>query len=89
MVKSRKFTARSSGYSASCILRALRTGTRALSLERGSLLDILLRLQKVRTGLWEHAIERLKALDIEKDAAELEPVLKAIEEKLTELCRCK
>jgi len=33
-------------------LRALRTGSRALSLERGSLLDVLLRLQKVRTGLW-------------------------------------
>ena len=43
-------------------LRALRTGTRALSLERGSLLDVLLRLQKVRTGLWEHAIDRLRNL---------------------------
>jgi putative ATP-dependent endonuclease of OLD family len=64
-------------------LRALRTGTRALSLERGSLFDVLLRLQKVRTGLWEHAIERLRGLDIEKDAAELEPVLTAIEERLT------
>ena len=64
-------------------LPALRTGTRALSLERGSLLDILLRLQKVRTGLWEQAIARLKVLDIEQDAAELEPVLKAIEEKLS------
>jgi putative ATP-dependent endonuclease of OLD family len=64
-------------------LRALRTGTRALSLERGSLLDTLLRLQKVRTGLWEHAIARLRALDIEKDAVELEPVLTAIEERLS------
>lgn len=64
-------------------LRALRTGTRALSLERGSLLDVLLRLQKVRTGLWEQSIARLKALDIEKDATELEPVLTAIEEKLS------
>jgi len=64
-------------------LRALRTGTRALSLERGSLLDVLLRLQKVRTGLWENAIARLKGLDIEKDAAELEPVLTAIEERLS------
>jgi putative ATP-dependent endonuclease of OLD family len=64
-------------------LRALRTGTRALSLERGSLLDVLLRLQKVRTGLWEHAIDRLKKLDIEKDAAELEPVLTAIEDRLS------
>jgi len=63
-------------------LRALRTGSRALSLERGSMLDMLLRLQKVRTGLWEQTIKRLRALDIEKDAAELEPVLKAIEERL-------
>ena len=64
-------------------LRALRTGSRALSLERGSLLDVLLRLQKVRTGLWEQAIVRLKALDIEQDATELEPVLTAIEERLS------
>lgn len=63
-------------------LRALRTGTRALSLERGSLLDVLLRLQKVRTGLWEHTIDRLRGLDVEKDAAELEPVLTAIEDRL-------
>jgi putative ATP-dependent endonuclease of OLD family len=63
-------------------LRALRTGSRALSLERGSLLDVLLRLQQVRTGLWEHAITRLRDLDIEKDA-ELEPVLTAIEERLS------
>ncbi len=62
-------------------LRALRTGSRALSLERGSLLDVLLRLQNVRTGLWEKAIERLRDLDIEKDAAELEPVLTSIEER--------
>jgi putative ATP-dependent endonuclease of OLD family len=64
-------------------LRALRTGSRALSLERGSLLDVLLRLQNVRTGLWEGAITRLRALDIEKDAAELQPVLTSIEERLS------
>ena len=64
-------------------LRALRTGSRALSLERGSLLDVLLRLQKVRTGLWEQTIERLRTLDIEKNAAELGPVLASIEERLS------
>lgn len=64
-------------------LRALRTGSRALSLERGSLLDVLLRLQKVRTGLWEQAINRLHALNIESDAAELQPVLESIEERLS------
>src|SRR5206468_3723838 len=37
-------------------LRALRTGTRALTLERGSLLDVILQMQEVRTGLWEQSI---------------------------------
>lgn len=64
-------------------LRALRTGTRALSMERGSLLDVLLRLQQIRTGLWEHTIARLRDLDIEKDAVELAPVLTSIEERLS------
>lgn len=64
-------------------LRALRTGSRALSLERGSLLDVLLRLQKVRTGIWEQTIETLRTLDIEKKAAELEPVLISVEERLS------
>jgi putative ATP-dependent endonuclease of OLD family len=63
-------------------LRALRTGSRALSLERGSLLDIILRLQSVRTGLWEKAIAKLRSLDIEEDATELKPVLASIEERL-------
>jgi putative ATP-dependent endonuclease of the OLD family len=63
-------------------LRALRTGSRALSLERGSLLDIILRTKGVRTALWEKTIERLRGLDIEKDATELEPVLKSVEKRL-------
>lgn len=42
-------------------LRTLRTGSRALSLERGSLLDLILRLQGVRTGLWEKSIKRLRS----------------------------
>jgi putative ATP-dependent endonuclease of OLD family len=64
-------------------LRARRTGSRALSLERGSLLDMILRLKGVRTGLWEKAITRLRDLDIEQDAPELEPVLKSIEQRLS------
>lgn len=64
-------------------LRALRTGSRALSLERGSLLDNILRLQGVRTGLWEKIIARLRDLDISQDAPELTPVLESIEQRLT------
>ena len=63
-------------------LRAVRTGSRALSLERGSLLDVILRLQGSRAGLWEKAIKRLRDLDIEKDATHLDPVLKSIEARL-------
>src|SRR5690606_24511919 len=53
-------------------LRTLRTGSRALSLERGSLLDIILRLEGARAGLWEKAIERLRNLNIEEDASHLD-----------------
>ena len=63
-------------------LRAVRTGSRALSLERGSLLDVILRLRGTRAGLWEKAIERLRGLDIEKDATNLQPVLQSIEARL-------
>jgi putative ATP-dependent endonuclease of the OLD family len=63
-------------------LRAVRTGSRALSLERGSLLDVILRLRGSRAGLWESAIDRLRNLDIEKDATHLKPVLESIEARL-------
>lgn len=63
-------------------LRAVRTGSRALSLERGSLLDVILRLRGLRAGLWEKAIGRLRNLDIEKDATHLDPVLQSIEARL-------
>ncbi|VDO09279.1 unnamed protein product, partial [Brugia timori] len=63
-------------------LRALRTGSRALSLERGSLLDIILRTKGIRTALWERTIERLRGLDVEADANEIAPVLREIEKRL-------
>lgn len=67
-------------------LRTLRTGSRALSLERGSLLDIILRLQGIRTGLWEKSIKRLRELDplIDVDASDLTPVLDSIEKRLAQ-----
>lgn len=67
-------------------LRALRTGSRALSLERGSLLDIILRMKDVRTGLWERTRKRLAELDppIDSDATELGPILDEIETRLSD-----
>ncbi len=67
-------------------LRALRTGSRALSLEHGSLLDIILRMKEVRAGLWEPVRSRLAALNppIDADAGELGPILDEIEARLGE-----
>lgn len=50
----------------------MRTGARALSLERGSLLYIILRTKGggARTQLWEETIEQLRKFDVESSAAE-------------------
>lgn len=45
-------------------LRTLRTGARALSLERGSLLDIILRLQDTRLQMWEDLLTQLRQLPV-------------------------
>lgn len=50
-------------------LRSLRTGSRALSLEHGSLLDIILRLKEIRPQMWEGAIATLAAFDVASDPA--------------------
>jgi putative ATP-dependent endonuclease of OLD family len=49
------------------LLRALRTGSRALSLERGSLLDIILRVQELRPKMWEKVLEQLRVLPVADD----------------------
>jgi putative ATP-dependent endonuclease of OLD family len=50
-------------------LRSLRTGARALSLEHGSLLDIILRLKEIRPQMWEGTIDTLAAFDVASDPA--------------------
>ena len=45
-------------------LRTLRTGSRALSLERGSLLDIILRLHEKRLTMWEDVLGELRKLPV-------------------------
>ncbi len=49
-------------------LRAHRTATRALSLERGSLLDIILRLQEKRLQIWEDVLAQLRELPVAQDS---------------------
>lgn len=45
-------------------LRTLRTGSRALSLERGSLLDTILRLKEIRLQMWEQVLGQLRKLPV-------------------------
>ena len=45
-------------------LRTLRTGSRALSLEKGSLLDIILRLREMRLNMWEDVLGELRELAV-------------------------
>ena len=60
-------------------LRSLRTGTRALSLERGSLLDIILRLKEVRPQMWEATLRTLDEVQVASDSKlGISPVLESI-----------
>lgn len=60
-------------------LRSLRTGFRALSLERGSLLDIILRLKEVRPQMWEDTLNTLSAIPVASDPAlGISPILESI-----------
>lgn len=65
-------------------LRALRTGTRALSLERGSLLDIVLRLKdEERAEMWEQTLRALETIDPPiHDIKQLSDVLREIDMRI-------
>lgn len=64
-------------------LRALRTGARALSLERGSLLDIILRLKEDDlSAMWEETLGQLESLDPSIDQIpQLNDILKDIDSR--------
>lgn len=64
-------------------LRSLRTGSRALSLDHGSLLDIILRLKEIRPRMWEGTISKLAAFDVAGDPAlGISGVLESIDKSL-------
>lgn len=64
-------------------LRTLRTGSRALSLERGSLLDIILRLQERRLQMWEDILTQLRVLPVaEKEELGIANILSSVQESV-------
>lgn len=67
-------------------LRALRTGTRALSMERGSLLDVILKTYEVRTRMWEDLLNKLRSLDVVGESdTEFGLILTAIRDAMREI----
>lgn len=66
-------------------LRTLRTGRRALSLERGSLLDTILRLgDDGKESMWESTVKQLRALDTPiGDIPQLEGIQAQIKDRMT------
>ena len=67
-------------------LRTLRTGSRALSLERGSLLDIVLKLQEKRLQMWEDVLEELRKLAVaEQPELGLTSILSQVQDAIKSL----
>lgn len=64
-------------------LRTVRTGSRALSLERGSLLDIILRLKDVRPQMWEDTLATISGISVAGDPSlGISPILESINSAL-------
>ena len=67
-------------------LRTLRTGSRALSLEKGSLLDIVLQLKEIRPQMWESVISQLKDVVVATDPAlGISDILSEVQKSLSSL----
>ncbi|WP_237232069.1 ATP-dependent nuclease [Sinorhizobium meliloti] len=77
------FTKRDKQHCGFLYLRGVRTGSRALSLEHGSLLDIILRLKEIRPRMWEETISTLAAIDVaSRPELGLTGILESINEAL-------
>ncbi|WP_300394174.1 AAA family ATPase [Henriciella sp.] len=77
------FTKRDKQLCGFLYLRNIRTGSRALTLERGSLLDVILRLKEIRPRMWEDTIEALSSHAVASDPSiGLSDVLSSVDEAL-------
>jgi putative ATP-dependent endonuclease of OLD family len=79
----RQFNKKDKQFCGFLYLRSLRTGSRALSLEHGSLLDIILRLKEIRPQMWEKTIGELSKFTVAVDPEiGISGVLKSIDTAL-------
>ncbi|MCW4384183.1 AAA family ATPase [Salinibacterium sp. SYSU T00001] len=68
------------------LLRALRTGTRAMSMERGSLLDFVLRAFEVEVQMWENLLEKLRGVTVAgEENPEFGQILSSIDEAMKQI----
>lgn len=68
------------------LLRALRTGNRAMSMERGSLLDFVLRAFEVEVQMWENLLEKLRGIPVAgEDNEEFGHVLSSIDSAMKQI----
>lgn len=79
----RQFTKKDKQFCGFLYLRSLRTASRALSLEHGSLLDVILRIKEIRPQMWEKTIGEVSKIPVAADPAiGLSGVLKSIDAAL-------
>jgi len=77
------FTKKQKQFCGFLYLRSLRTASRALSLEHGSLLDIILRIKEIRPQMWEKTIGELSNFTVAADPEiGISGVLKSIDTAL-------
>ena len=77
-----KFSSSDKRFCGFLFLRTVRTGSRALSLERGSLLDIILRLREKRVQIWEDVIAELREVGVAEDERLVSETLIQVQSKL-------
>lgn len=76
-----RFGRKDKQYCGFLYLRSIRTGSRAMSLEHGSLLDIMLRLKEIRPQMWEKTIEEVSSFQVAADPdLGISGILESIEE---------
>ena len=76
-----RFGRKDKQYCGFLYLRSIRTGSRAMSLEHGSLLDIVLRLKEIRPRMWEKTISKIGSLEVAADPElGISGVLESVEE---------